>query len=408
MLDAPLGWSEEGIDAADYHYYGDMTINPDSGYISLNWQISVVDAYETTITFMLRNTLENIILSGDAVKEVSVTTPANQGPFHYIEITLNPQQGQELRVINIGYDGVLLPEPMENRINTIASDYVELNVDSFWHPIDSRFDKHLTAEMDVHIGEGWTGLTTGNMVNTADGGSFINEIPSLDIPFAFSKSFRVYQYDNFTLYDHRPNDYGIDELEKAAQNCFAYLNGQFGDRMPLPTGRFLLTTRESSGYSRKNYIALTDIGETEPVALTQFVCHELAHYWSSGGNFGTVENWLNETFADYVANMAMRETFGEDAFVNRMERYVEQIEDKELPAIWITDGSRERLPYLVNYRKGPLLLYRLEKRIGADRFSAFLYRYMVGGINTTPDLIAALKDTAGQAARDWFVDELSK
>ena len=408
LVFASLARAEEHIDSGDYHYYGDMTITPATGHISIEWQISVADASETIITFVLRNTLSNIIVDGEAVKSVSITSTAEQGPFHSIAVTLNPQQGRSMRVINIGYDGVLLPEPLENKINSIASDYVELNLDSFWHPIDSRFDKYLTAKMDIHIGEGWTGLTTGDMVETLDGGSLVNTRLSLDIPFSFSKSFRVYQYDNFTLYDHRPNGIGIDELEKAAQNCIAYLNGQFGNSMPLPTGRFLITTRESSGYSRKNYIALTDIGDTEPVALTQFVCHELAHYWSSGGNFGSVENWLNETFADYVANMALRETFGEDAFVERMERYAEQIKDEELPAIWALDGSRERLPYLVNYRKGPLLLYRLEMHVGAETFKDFLYSYMVGGINTTPELIAALDDAAGQDARDWFEAELAK
>jgi len=62
------------------------------------------------------------------------------------------------RTIDFSYAGVLISEPMDNLINAIEPGRVELNVDSFWFPIDGRFSKQLSADVSIHIGEGWLGL----------------------------------------------------------------------------------------------------------------------------------------------------------------------------------------------------------------------------------------------------------
>jgi len=393
---------------ADYIYSGDMIITPDEGHISVDWHISVMDNKERVITFFVRNTLENIAVSGGGIESYSITSDKKAGGFHHINITLAPQHGDTARVINMSYDGELLSTPANHNINTISPNFIELNVDSFWHPIDNRFDKLIVAEMRIHLGPNWTGITTGSLTEAENSWHLENKRPALDIPFSFSQNFQVHPHNGFNIYDMRPSDNGLDTLITSASICFDYLNNTFGNKTELPTGRFLLTERSEGGYARGNYIALTEIGGKSPESLTQFVCHELAHFWSRNGNFGTVENWLNETFADYVANMALRDALGKDAFDTRMANYAEQIQGTELPPIWVREGNRERLPYLVNYRKGPLLLQRLEERIGAEKFHAFLYRYMVDGISNTSDLITALGTVAGQDDREWFEAELAK
>src|SRR6056297_2162913 len=77
------------------------------------------------------------------------------------------------------------------------------------------------------------------------------------------------------------------------------------------------------------------------------------------------------------------------------------------PPIW-TPNETGRRPYLVNYRKGPLVLAALEARIGREAFDQFMRRYMVERIPTTPDLLTVLEEVAGVEHRAWFEAQLAE
>ena len=107
---------------ADYNYLGTLNINPETGYISANWQITVLDDTETNITFFLRNTLAEIEVGGKGVKSFDASQQEgvaglDSAPFRKLQLELAEQPGP--RVIHIYYAGVLLPEPMHNLINAI-------------------------------------------------------------------------------------------------------------------------------------------------------------------------------------------------------------------------------------------------------------------------------------------------
>jgi aminopeptidase N len=150
---------------------------------------------------------------------------------------------------------------------------------------------------------------------------------------------------------------------------------------------------------------ITDASAQSPDALGRFVCHELAHFWSSGARSSGAENWLNEGFAEFVAARYIREVRGEGAFAPILAQWTEQSVGQ--PPVWTASLVR-RPSARTAYRKAPLLLHRLEERIGPETMDRFLSRYMVERIATTPALLSALGDVAGEGHAAWLREELAK
>ncbi|NKB39344.1 MAG: hypothetical protein GKR93_19605 [Gammaproteobacteria bacterium] len=393
---------------ADYNYHGTLNIIPGTGHIRANWQITVLDDTENNITFFLRNTLGEVEVEGASIKRFDISQGEEvegleTAPFRKLQFELAEQPSP--RVIHISYAGVLLPEPMHNLINAIEPGRIELNVDSFWFPIDARFNKLLTADLTVIVDGEWQGVTTGEVEIIEDGVHILNTDPRQDIAMTLSQSFRISEADGFTVYDQRDNSKGLQKLMEAARVCKQYLDRQFGTVKPLPRGKLLITKRSSSGYARQNYVVFTDISSAETGPLTRFVCHEFAHYWSIGADFTTVENWLNEAFAEYIGVMAVREHLGEEAYLQMLQSFRDNITAKDLPPVWVS-GDTKRGPYLVQYRKAPLLLAELETRIGRDRFMQYTQAWLLQPVRTTPALLELLEQITDKDERDWFEQAL--
>lgn len=382
---------------ADYAYTGTLDIDDQTGHIKADWQIAVLDENETAVTFLLRDTLGDIKVTGSEVADVEISKQEGFGSFWAAAVTLSkPASGadEKPRTIHFSYSGIPIPEPMDNRINAIEPGRVELNVDSFWFPIDSRFNKQLSADVTIHIGEGWQGVTTGDAIAIEDGFRLLNTDPRIDIAFSLSRSFHITQAEGYTIYDQRAQHKGTDKLVAAAGQCREFLNARFGQEYPLPVSKLLITERPSSGYARENYIAFTDVSETRPEPLTRFVCHEMAHYWSAGAKFDTVDNWINESFAEYLGVMAVREYFGQAAYEEMLESFATQIADMDLSHIW-KKGDTERGHDRIAYRKAPLALARLENTLGEALFLDFVRAYFNSTDKTTEGLLQALESVAG-------------
>ncbi|PCJ48261.1 MAG: hypothetical protein COA74_09065 [Gammaproteobacteria bacterium] len=396
---------EQSSTPADYHYQGELKVDPISGFIKASWQIDVLNLKISTVRFFLRNTLGHIEVSGSSILNKSISQFKGMENFWAIDITLEKNVGAQH--ISISYDGILIPEPMDNKINSIKADSIELNVDSLWYPIDATFSKTLTVDLDIEIGKDWVGVSSGEFSKIDKGLNLTNHHAALNIPFALSNSFMITKKYGFTVYDLRNTSKGLDELIATASFCKKYLDDLYGTKQKLPSARLLLTTRQSSGYARNNYIVFTDVSNTKPIPQTKFVCHEMAHFWSSAGKFDTVDNWLNEAFAEYVGIMAVRKRYGESDYNKLISGYRKQIKGKELSAIWIA-GETERKSYLVQYRKGPVALFWLETTLGRELFGKFIKHYMVNSIATTPELISALEEIAGSSVTERFVSILGE
>ncbi|MEE2525950.1 M1 family aminopeptidase [Hyphobacterium sp. HN65] len=394
-----LATASAQFDTPVYHYEGQLTVDTEAGEVGAEWRIGLLGEAPDSVTFLLAPTFGNIAVGGDSTG----FQLAQQGPFQAVVIAL----AGDAREITLSYDGGLPMDMLTNDINAVSPERVELTIDSFWLPVEASFRGFLTADLRVDVGAPWPAVANGQVTQLPTGARIVNREPSLDIAFTMAPDFRIRAEEGYTLYDLRETDAGLTELNAAAAFCFDYLNGLYGAEDPLPQAHLVIHERAGSAYNRRSYITLTDISETEAGPMTQFVCHELSHHWSFGADFMTVENWLNESFAEYAGNMALRERFGEDAFLARMQRYLGQVQGRDLPPVWV-EGATERGPDLVSYRAGPVALWHLETYLGRPAFAAFMTRYMVEGIDTTPDLLDTLETLEGREARDWFAAELAR
>lgn len=392
-----------------YHYDGDVRVDVEAAALAAQWTIHVHPDRSGPAAFLLNPRLGEISVSGEDV--VAVEIGDGEGPlgaFTEVEVTLEPA-GARLRSFEIGYQGPLFDTPDPEAINIISSEKIELTVDSLWMPFDARFSERLTADVNVRAEGDWiAAVSTGRAHLTADGARIENAAPQLDIPVTMMSKARIVSAAGYQVFDTRPGERDVRGFARIAGECTEYLGARFGEREPLPAAAIVIHDRSGSGYSRGTLIALTDVTDNPGPEHHRFICHEFAHYWAQNGNPGTVENWLNESFAEYIGVMAVREALGEEAAEAMLAGFREQLAIAgDVPPIW-TPGDTDRRPYLVNYRKGPLALAALEQRIGREAFAEFMRRAMVDRIATTPDLLAMLAAIAGPEHRAWFEARLAE
>lgn len=389
---------------ASHHYEGDLRLSPQTGRLAADWTLTVTDDALAEVTFFLNAAFGEASVTGPGVAGVSTALAEGfGGMMRSYTIMLEPSVDGADRVIEMRYGGALFPEPPASAINTLDAEKIEFTVDSFWLPFDARFSALITADLDIWLPGQWDGVTMQSITPTPGGFHIDQDVPALDLAFTLMSDFERHAAPGYAIYDTRqPAGANFEAVVAALDHCTDYLNTLSGPAGPLPDASIVVTSREEGGYSRGTLIALTDIADASEAGLTQFVCHELGHYWSRG-NAMTVENWLNESFADYVANMGMRDALGEVAFDARMANYQRQVDGaaNPLPPVW-TPHTTERPPYLVAYRKGPLALARAEALVGREAFARFMQAFMRERVRTTPQMLDLFEAEAGAEARIAF------
>lgn len=229
------------------------------------------------------------------------------------------------------------------------------------------------------------------------------------------------------VYYDRQHPYNVERMLDAMEASLGYYRANFGPYQ-FPHARII----EFPGYAsfaqafagtmpwseNLGFIAnLAEPGEIDYV--TYIAAHEFGHqYWahqliSADMQGGTV---LVETMAQYSALMVMKEMYGED----QMRRFLKY----ELDNYLTSRGSEaiEELPLervenqgYIHYRKGAVVMYLLQDRLGEDRMNTMLsdlldrYRFKSQPYATSRDLVDGLYGLARtQAERDLIRDLFEK
>jgi hypothetical protein len=149
---------------------------------------------------------------------------------------------------------------------------------------------------------------------------------------------------------------------------------------------------------------LSAVNTDSVAALQQFVCHEVAHFWTRSPGSFSPDHWMSEAFAEYAAAMVVRERHGEEAFARLRARWSS---GSTTGAVW-TPASTQRPTYQQMYRRAPALLAQLEERLGRTRFATLITRYMVDGVSSTSVLLDHVSAIGGAEVATWFAAELAK
>jgi hypothetical protein len=384
-------------------YDGSVAINPASRRLSAKWSIRFVADSATTdsVVFLLNAGLAVSRVRGHNVVSY-IARPGDDGQS--VIVRFKPQLAPgSVGQIDLEYAGV--PVFGSDSINGIGPNWVELGLDSNWFPVFADYGKRIAAHIRVGLPPGWMAIASGSFVR--DGNVLVLEtgIPQIDIAFAASPNFRHADAANSSVYWVRADTSTVTRILEVAESCRRYLNERYGSSDSLPAVRLVLAPRTGPAYARRNYVVLTDAASAPAPALSRYICHEFAHFWSIAANSSGPDNWLNEGFAEYVSSRYVRATFGQAAYDSTVARWRSMSAGQ--PPIW-TPQSTRRPSAMVAYRKAPYLLSRLEERIGTDAMDLFLRRYMVERVRTTPQLLAVVQDVAGADAASWFREELAR
>jgi hypothetical protein len=178
-----------------------------------------------------------------------------------------------------------------------------------------------------------------------------------------------------------------------------------------PSGMILLPTEAYK--PRQSYLAAY-LSRGVP----SMIAHEIAHQWfgHKAATAAPEENWLSESFAEYLAGLAMGAGQTDERRVVGFKRmYAEwrsyaMHDCPDLPLIAANsmggrEGAQDR--WCLLYSRGPLVLHMLRTMVGEEKFFAILRRYLdraAYGTATTEDLKKAASETMNFDL-GWFFDE---
>jgi ABC-2 type transport system permease protein len=227
-----------------------------------------------------------------------------------------------------------------------------------------------------------------------------------------------------SVYYHPRHSYNVDKMLAAMKVSLAYYRSHFGPYqfdyariIEFPGYRtFAQSFAGTVPYSEQiGFIA--DTRDAEKIDYVTYVtAHELGHqYWahqliSADMQGGTV---LVETMAQYSALMVMKHMYGEDK-IRRFLKYEldnylrsrgsERLEELPLDRV-------ENQPY-IHYRKGAVVMYLLQDRLGEDRVNHMLaglldkYRFKSQPYPRSLDLVNGFLSLARTPAEHKLVLDL--
>jgi ABC-2 type transport system permease protein len=238
----------------------------------------------------------------------------------------------------------------------------------------------------------------------------------------------TYKGVNLAVFHHPPHDWNVGRMLKAAKASLDYFQANFSPyqfhqlrfiEFPAPQGRFAQSFANTVPWSEDlGFIADLPKDASEIDYVTYVGAHEVAHQWWAHQVIGADEQGstaLSETLAQYSALMVMKRMYGQDMIRRflkyELDRYLRARGGDPLP-----EQPLERVedqPYIY-YRKGSLVMYRLQDEIGEAAVNralrGLLTRYAFKGppYPTSLDLVAAIRAEAPADKQALITDLFEK
>lgn len=290
-----------------------------------------------------------------------------------------------------------------------------------------------TAEITVTTSAEQTPIAPGRRVeDVIDNGRrrarFVSDAPILTFFSIQSARYAVRRREHagvdLVVYYHPDHDWNVERMLDALAEGLDYFTREFGPYqfqqariIEFPGYEMFAQAFANTMPYSESLGFIADNRDPEKIDYVTYVtAHELAHQWWAHQVIGANTQGatvLSETLAQYSALMVMREMFGAD-HIRRFLKF-------ELDSYLRARGGEalEELPLArvenqgyIHYRKGSLVMYLLQERLGAEALNRALrrlierYRFASAPYPRSTDLIDELRAVARTEAEHQLITDL--
>ncbi|HXY38162.1 MAG TPA: M1 family aminopeptidase [Vicinamibacteria bacterium] len=311
--------------------------------------------------------------------------------------------GEETQV-RLEYEGKVEADSWKTSV--LTPEWVELAMYAAWYPYDPE-SRAFSYRLDVSAEPDYAVAGPGTLARSGERWTVIHEAPTWDIVLVAARGLTVRRVDAGGLAVdvwHVRSRIGDEKIDPFARDVSRMMNDFRGWYGTIPAGRLTIVFAERAsggGYYRPGFISL--LLDDDYRGLVKYAAHEVAHFWWGRGPATTWEDWLNESFAEYSSLLLMRSWYGADSFDKTMADYEGQA--ATTPAIWGLDRN-DPAAFPTLYRRGPVLLHRLEQRIGEEPYRRFAAALVSHEVRSTEALLATLQERTSPDVRQAFERDL--
>jgi hypothetical protein len=411
-------------------YDGTVVLAPATGALSARWTITETDHAADSSVLLLNAGLTLDSVSGPQL--VSHSSGAERGLGRHVlrwRKATAANTARPPRTATLYMSGTL--QFSEDRINGASAEWLELGLDSFWYPVFADFAHDVVGTLRLVMPSDAARRLRASGILSMRGDTVLlhNPQPLPDFALVAARDMQTTTAGAVAVHHVSASPADVQRYLRSTRDCAEWLNTTYGAHQPLKKADIVLAPRTGPGYARAGYIVISSNEltrrDTMPgaerraeVARSLFLCHELSHTWATGAVSSGPHNWLNEGFAEFVALRALRHLHGDSVYRAHLSRYA-QLSAQQLAsvapaqaAVWRAE-SVARPNAVVAYRKAPVLLDSLARRIGESRMDFALARWFADGAahgrpRTTPEFLALLQRVTDRETGEWFTQMLAR
>ncbi|MFI4950471.1 MAG: ABC transporter permease/M1 family aminopeptidase [Caulobacterales bacterium] len=231
-----------------------------------------------------------------------------------------------------------------------------------------------------------------------------------------------------TVYYHPGHAWNVDRMIRTAKAGLDYYDANFSPyqfrqlrflEFPAPDGAFAQSFANTVPWSEGLVFIADASSDPSRIDMVTYVgAHELGHQWWAHQVIGADEQgstMLDETLAQYSALMVMKHMYGPDM----IRKFLKYELDSYLKARGGDPADEQPLEKVENqqyihYRKGSLIMYRLQDEIGEDAVNRALrkflhdYAFKAAPYPTAAELVADFRAEAPADKQQLITDLFEK
>ncbi len=363
-----------------------------------------------SINFTLNGKAQVVSLSGENVKQFDFSRL--RGIFN-----------SSIYYLTVYFDAPVNPGEIVNLdIKYTISDYISNIYKDQWFEIHSEYSAIPISRpylfdwnIDLTFAEDFTIISAGSLEKESPGRYNLKLADATDITLFGGRTLferkpgegSKYDLKIYSFYD----EVGVlDSIYTYCTKVLDFYHDAFAKNIPRSNFTLLVAPSvHNFAFRRNDLIMIRDFGHGDRFLENladnmETVFHEIGHLWWIGADNATFENWLNESFAEYVSDMATGAIFGEELFRKEMKR-----KEGRLPNYGpVYDFENGKSSIFTLYNKGAFILHQLDHRLGRESFNELLSELLLRDIKTTEGFLELLGENFGEEHKSWLDDALSK